>query len=85
MCVYIIGRAKQAPHWGVQSRFRVIYMCMSVCLWETIQGVRMSKNAWAKLRGPNTRMLKVCFGWLKPNLKQTELQKVKNRGKKGSG
>ena len=21
-----IGRAKQAPHWGVQSRFRVIYV-----------------------------------------------------------
>ena len=42
-----------------------------------------AKNAWADLRGPNTRMLKVCFGWLKPNLKQTELQKPKNRGKKG--
>ena len=30
--MYIIGRAKRAPHWGVQSRFRVIYMsvCMSV-------------------------------------------------------
>ena len=30
--VYIIGRAKRAPHWGVQSRFRVIFMsvCMSV-------------------------------------------------------
>ena len=22
----LIGRAKRAPHWGVQSRFRVIYM-----------------------------------------------------------
>ena len=22
--VYIIGRAKRTPHWGVQSRFRVI-------------------------------------------------------------
>ena len=43
----------------------------------------MSKNAWAKFRGPNTCMLKVCLGWLKPNLKQTELQKLKNRGKKG--
>ena len=26
----IIGRAKQAPHWGVQSRFRVIYICIYV-------------------------------------------------------
>ena len=24
--VIIIGRAKRAPHWGVQSRLRVIYI-----------------------------------------------------------
>ena len=24
----VIGRAKRAPHWGVQSRFRVIYICI---------------------------------------------------------
>ena len=52
----------------------MIYIGMSVCLWETIQKVRMSNNALVKLRGPNTRMLKVCFGRLKPNLKQTELR-----------
>ena len=23
---YIIGRAKRTPHWGVQSRFRVLYI-----------------------------------------------------------
>ena len=28
----IIGRAKRAPHWGVQSKFRVIYICRYVCL-----------------------------------------------------
>ena len=29
---YVVGRAKRAPHWGVQSRFRVIYIYMlSVC------------------------------------------------------
>ena len=27
---WVIGRAKRAPHWGVQSRFRVIYTYMSV-------------------------------------------------------
>ena len=36
MAVLLIGRAKRAPHWGVQSRFRVIYIYiyiyMSVCL-----------------------------------------------------
>ena len=26
----IIGRAKRAPHWGVQSRFHVIYICTYV-------------------------------------------------------
>ena len=34
--IFLVGRAKRAPHWGVQSRFRVIYVymyvCMSVCL-----------------------------------------------------
>ena len=29
--IMIVGRAKRAPHWGVQSRFRVIYMCRFVC------------------------------------------------------
>ena len=23
--IFLVGRAKRAPHWGVQSRFRVIY------------------------------------------------------------
>ena len=27
----VIGRAKRTPHWGVQSRFRVIYICIYVC------------------------------------------------------
>ena len=24
--IFLVGRAKRAPHWGVQSRFRVIYV-----------------------------------------------------------
>ena len=28
----VIGRPKRVPHWGVQSRFHVIYICWSVCL-----------------------------------------------------
>ena len=28
--IVLVGQAKQAPHWGVQSRFRVIYIYMSV-------------------------------------------------------
>ena len=28
----LVGRAKRAPHWGVQSRFRVIYIYVSVCM-----------------------------------------------------
>ena len=24
--IFLVGRAKRAPHWGVQSRFRVIYI-----------------------------------------------------------
>ena len=48
----VIGQAKRAPHWGVQSRFRVIYMCRSVGMSVVYQ------NAQAELRA---RMLKV-FG-----------------------
>ena len=43
----IIGQAKRVPHWGVQLRFSVIYMC--VC--------RMSNHV--ESRESNTRMLKV--------------------------
>ena len=38
----IIGRAKRAPHWGVQSRFRVIYICMSVGMYVCL--------SWSKKR-----------------------------------
>ena len=24
--IFLVGRAKRAPHWGVQSRFRAIYV-----------------------------------------------------------
>ena len=53
-----------SPHWAVQSRFRVIcrYVCMSVCL----QKKYICQNVWVELRSPNTHMLKVSFGQLKP-------------------
>ena len=50
----IIGRAKQAPHWGVQSRFHVIYICVGmsvVCQTNYVGGI-----TWP------LRMLKVIFG-----------------------
>ena len=28
--IFLVGRAKRAPHWGVQSRFRVIYIWIYV-------------------------------------------------------
>ena len=61
-CKSIIGRAKRAPHWGVQSRFRVIYIMyvgrrfVYNCLWEThtkngmpkcMGGITWSKHAHA--------------------------------------
>ena len=42
----------------------MIYICMSVCLWETHTKYGMH-NASAELRVPNTSMLKVSFGSLK--------------------
>ena len=29
----VIGRAKRAPHWGVQSRFRVIYVYIYIYMY----------------------------------------------------
>ena len=73
----LIGRAKRAPHRGVQLRFRVIYIyiyiCWSVCL-RLSMGNPYQKNVlpkcvggitWEELRGPNTRMLTVSFVSLK--------------------
>ena len=54
MFVQIIGRAKRAPHWGVQSRFRVIYICVSVVCQITWNHVESRES--------NTRMLKVSIG-----------------------
>ena len=39
MQVRIVGRAKRAPHWGVQSRFRVIYICRYVCRVLCVGGI----------------------------------------------
>ena len=45
----IIGRAKRAPHWAVQSRFRVINICVYVGLSRETH----TKNKYAKMRGRN--------------------------------
>ena len=46
----VIGRAKRAPHWGVQSRFRVImYVGMSVvCQINCVGGITWTKHAHAQ-------------------------------------
>ena len=51
------GRAKRAPHWGVQSRFRVIYIyiyMLSVCCMSVVCQI----NCVGGITWP-TRMLKV--------------------------
>ena len=48
----LIGRAKRAPHWGVQSRFRVIYIYiyvgMSVVVQKSVGGITWAKRAHAQ-------------------------------------
>ena len=44
----VIGRAKRAPHWGVQSRFREIYM--SVCRMSVVCLSYVKLTALADLR-----------------------------------
>ena len=46
----IVGRAKRAPHWGVQSRFRVIYV-VYVCVCrgpKSVGGITWAKRAHAQ-------------------------------------
>ena len=38
--IFLVGRAKRAPHWGVQSRFRVIYICRYVCMYVCLSYVK---------------------------------------------
>ena len=49
----VIGRAKRAPHWGVQSRFRVIYICIIICACvrrgpKSVGGITWAKRAHAQ-------------------------------------
>ena len=45
----IVGRAKQAAHWGVQSRFRVIYIYVCVCRGpKSVGGITWAKRAHAQ-------------------------------------
>ena len=44
----IIGRAKRAPHWGVQSRFRVIYICCRYVSYVKVGGVTWTKHVHAQ-------------------------------------
>ena len=55
--INIIGRAKRVPHWTVQSRFRVIYICQYVCRYvglstkntpKCVGGITWSKHAHAQ-------------------------------------
>ena len=48
----LVGRAKRAPHWGVQSRFRVIYIYVSVVV----------QNAHAELRGQTRACSRSVWG-----------------------
>ena len=60
-------RAKRAPHWAVQLRFCMIYICRYVCRYVCwfVYKKYVCRKAWAQLRGPKTHMLKVSLGQLK--------------------
>ena len=45
----VIWQVKQAPHWGVQSRFCVIYVSMSVGMYVGLS----TENTYAKICGMN--------------------------------
>ena len=54
MIMIIIGRAKRAP-WGVQSRFRVIYICVSVVCQITWNHVNQTRACSKSVLGGKIR------------------------------
>ena len=53
--IFLVGRAKRAPHWGVQSRFCVIYIYMLsvcrmsvVCQINCVGGITCGPRAFSK-------------------------------------
>ena len=60
---YIIGRAKRAPHWGVQSRFRVIYIYMYVGMYVCCGPKSVGGNTWAKRAHAQSQY---CAGKIRP-------------------
>ena len=100
---HFVGQAKRAPHWGVQSRFRVIYIYMCVCRGpKSVGGITWAKHAHAQSHYWVVKSdqchpyysfrlyARAALAWTEEkrslemrNIKQTELHRLKNRGKKG--
>ena len=55
--IFLVGRAKRAPQWGVQSRFRVIYiyMCVSVVCQITWNHVNQTRACSKSVLGGKIR------------------------------
>ena len=53
--IFLVGRAKRAPHWGVQSRFRVIYVI--VIPW--LRGIIVDNCPDSRGRSPSERAVSV--------------------------
>ena len=53
--IFLVGRAKRAPHWGVQSRFRVIYLSVSVVCQITWNHVNQTRACSKSVLGGKIR------------------------------
>ena len=61
-----VGRAKRAPHWGVQSRLCVIYVCRFVCLGmpKCVGGITWPKNVHAQFWAVKNDLRHPCYSFL---------------------
>ena len=84
----VIGRAKRAPYWGVQSRFCVIFVGQ---LYIYRMSNQLHRQNYVDQTRTCSKSSRAALAWIKKkyslrkmrNLKQTELRILKNRGKKG--
>ena len=65
--IFLVGRAKRAPHWGVQSRFRVIYILyIGECGSTLYVGLsRIVRNLIQKSTGWDHTFLSIFFFFLR--------------------
>ena len=81
MCVYIIGRAKRATHWGIQSRFRVIYICVCRFVYGKPYKKYVCQKCVGEITWPKHAHAQSLFWAVKTELKANRASEIEEQRK----